>query len=325
MCRRAQRAAREAEFIRFLDEEPAPAAKKPEPAADIPPAKGKEKTPREWPVGVLAFVTVVTTGLVLREAWSAGRMQVKVEELGRTFVVEPKSKLVVETFNGPIEVTRGESGRVECRVVKRGSGPDEEAAAADLRNIAVAMTREGDTVRITAHRTASAPSGNSGAEVRVQVPDGTAVRLETRNGAIQVKQVEGPVHARATNGKIQVRGAAGPVELTTTNGGIACEATDAVVTADTTNGGIDFRGSLARGQSALHSTNGHVTLKLPSSQSFRVDARTSNGRVRTDFDARADRPSRSRRQLVATVGDDPEADLKVRTSNGSIRIVEDKD
>ena len=324
MCRRAQRAPRDAEFIRFLDDEPPPAAKKPEPVAAAPAASGTAKPPREWPVGVLAFVTVVAAGLVLHRA-GLGRQAVKVEQLDRTFAVEAKPTLVVETFNGPVEVTRGESGRVDCRVLKRGAGPDEAAAAADLRNVAVAMTRDGDTVRITAHRIGAQPANNSGAEVRVQVPDGTAVRLETRNGRITVRQVEGPVRARATNGKVEVRGATGAVDVTTTNGGIACEATDAVVTAAATNGGVEFRGSLAPGQSSVRTTNGRVTLKLPSGQSFRVDARAGNGKVSTDFDARAERPSKSRRQLVATVGDHPEAALKVRTSNGSIRIVEDED
>jgi hypothetical protein len=278
------------------------------------------KKAREWPIATIAFVGVLGTGLVVHGLGAHRTTKVE-DEVSRTFTVGDSSRLLVETFNGPIDISRGGKGQVECTVVKRASGADEAEARGNLRQISVALTQEGDLVRVVAHR--AGLQWDLGASVRVRVPDGAAVTLRTSNGKIVVRDVEGPVDARATNGRVEIHGATGPVALATTNGPIACEATDAVVTADTSNGGIDFRGTLAPGRASFRTTNGRVTLKLPESQAFHLDARTTNGKVSTDFDIAAERDYKAR-LLIGTVGQNPMTDVKVRTTNGSVRIVEDE-
>jgi hypothetical protein len=311
---------RNAEGIRFLDEHPAtPVPPKAEAKAAVPPATPPKR--REWPIGILAFLAVVGTGLVAKHTGFVGASNVRVEdELNRSFEVSNTPQLVVDAFNGPIEVSRGGSGRVECTVVKQASGEDDVHAREALKKIAVAITQDGDKVRVTARR--SGLAWGLGKSVRVRVPDGTAVTLRTENGAINVTATEGTVDARCTNGHIKVQGATGAIALAATNAAISCEASDAVVRVETTNGPVEFRGTLAPGHSSLQSTNGRVTVKLPESQSFRLDARTTNGKIQSDFDLNREHRSKSK-LLVGFVGSDPKAELKVRTTNGGIRIVEE--
>src|SRR5690348_1347625 len=106
------------EGIRFL-EDPAP--------APTPPKKDEKTTPtatattapprkrREWPIATPAFLLVVGTGLVLRSAGLPGMGRARAEEeVTRTLAVSEAPRVVVETFNGPIEVNRGASGNVDC-------------------------------------------------------------------------------------------------------------------------------------------------------------------------------------------------------------------
>jgi DUF4097 and DUF4098 domain-containing protein YvlB len=269
----------------------------------------------------LAFLAVVGTGLVLRTAGFAGVGHVPAEEeIARSFAVSGTPKLVVDAFNGPIQIDRGGSGKIDCTVVRRASGADQAEAKANLKNVSVAMSEDAGTVHVTVRRAGLA--WDAGASVRVHVPEGTTISLRNENGPINVRGIEGPVDARATNGTIRIEDATGAVTLHTTNGRIACDAADAVVSAGATNGPIEFHGTLAAGQSAFETINGRVTLKLPEGLAFHLDARTSNGKVATDFDVDGERDRKGKR-LVGRVGHDPKVNLKVRTTNGNIRISED--
>jgi hypothetical protein len=313
--------------IRFLDDLPPPPPPTPPPpsapkeAAALPPARRR----REWPIGTLAFLTVLGGGLVLRSAGIPGVGQTVVEEeISNSFSVGDRAKVVVDTFNGPIEVSRGESHKVDCLVTRRTSGRDREDAEADLKNISVTMTREGDTITVAARRIAGFPRNNVGASARIRVPDGTDVRLKSSNGRLSVEGVEGAVDAHTSNGQVNVKSGTGRLTLASTNGGIHCEASDAVVLAETSNGPIEFRGLLAPGGSSFHSSNGRVTVKLPSRLAFRVDAKTSNGKISSDFDFEPGRGSKGR-TLVGSTGENAKVSLKVRTSNGGVRILHDED
>lgn len=321
--------------IKFLDDAPVPprpATPPPAaPRAPVAPAPAPAPAPkarRQWPVGTMAFLTVFGTGLVLQKSGapifpgSKVRME---DQVSRAFTVAKTPNVVVEVFNGAVEVTKGETGKVEGVVEVWATADDEPTAEAALKMVKVAMVQEGDTIRVTARRApgASPRSSGTGAAAKIQVPDGAAVQIKTDNGPISVRGVEGPVNAHSVNGRIEVKDGTGIVALGTNNGPIRCEASDAVVTADSSNGEINFEGSLAKGASTFGSGNGKITLRLPDRQSFRVDAQTGNGKISTDFDVnRASNNSSKSKRLVGTVGENPEVNIKVRSGNGSIRIEE---
>lgn len=291
-----------------------------------PKTSAADRKKRGWPIGTLSFLTVLVGGLALHETgvWSPPLVTVS-DEMARTFQVTGTPSILVETFNGDIEVTPGDSDSVQCHATRRVSAATEDEASQELPKVLVTMTQDAGVVRVTAKR-APGVSMISSASVHVQlkVPMGSRAKLISPNGTLVCEGVGGPVTAATTNGAIRVKGAEGDLVLKSSNGSINCEATDAVIKAETSNGSLTFRGELAAGDSYLETRNGTVRVALPESQELRLDAETRNGRISSDFQAeRGDRKSRSRaKQLTATIGDDPKAVLKVRTSNGSIKIDE---
>lgn len=245
-------------------------------------------------------------------------------------------RVVVEMFNGGIDVTAGEGDTVKVDVVKHGSGASQADADADLNNVQVNITQQGDTIRVTAQRADQNPLINSGASATLRVPAGSTLDLRTSNGLITTAGPLAGVKAQTSNGLLTVRGAQGPIDLNTSNGAIIVDggqgavnadtsngaitisALAAVVNAHTSNGAIRFSGSLASGRHTLNSSNGSIVVTLPAEAAFQVDASTSNGNIHSDF-AVAD-TDQSDKRLVGTVGNDPGAALEVRTSNANIDL-----
>jgi len=242
------------------------------------------------------------------------------EPFSRSFDVSGAPRIIVETFNGSIDVQTGEAGQVDIDGTKRGSGASQTEAQADLKNVEVSMTQEGDTIRMVARRTDSAfNTGSSGASFDLIVPAGATLDLRSSNGGLASIGVTGDVTMRTSNGEIDVRGGAGRLDLQTSNGRIRIEAQDAAVDAHTSNGAIDFRGALADGEHVFDTSNGSLDITLPSDARFRIDADTSNGKVTTDFAVTVS-GSLEDDQLKGTVGDNPSISIRATSSNGSISI-----
>ena len=68
----------------------------------------------------------------------------------------------------------------------------------------------------------------------------------------------------------------------------------------------------------LYTTNGSIDLKLPENFSGQIDAKTSKGRVRSDFPVPV--TDKSEKQLAGKIGDGGSAKVKLRTTNGNINV-----
>src|SRR5581483_2094878 len=67
-----------------------------------------------------------------------GNAKVMKEQVeSKSFRTGAAPKVVVDTFNGAVTVTRGEDGTVAAEVTKRGGGETEEAALAMLQKLDV--------------------------------------------------------------------------------------------------------------------------------------------------------------------------------------------
>jgi hypothetical protein len=255
----------------------------------------------------------------------------------QSFTAGAPPRVVVEMFNGSIDVVTDSDNTVKVDVVKRGGGFSQQDAADDLKNVAVTMTQDGDTIHVVAERADQRIDiGNSGASARLRVPEGAILDLHTSNGLITSSGPVGDVKARTSNGPIEVRGARGPLDLVTSNGpvtiddgsgSIAAEtsngridvtADSATLNARTSNGSVHFSGSLAQGRSQLNTSNGRIMVTLPASAQFAVDADTSNAKISGDFAVTAQDFSDD--HLRGTVGSDPGTTLELHTSNGPIEI-----
>ncbi|CAN5737337.1 hypothetical protein BH23PLA1_BH23PLA1_19370 [soil metagenome] len=313
--------------IRFLDEPAAPTPPSPTPAGKVgnpPDAPGPAPVPRrqrERPIGLISFLAVVAAGVAVKLGGGTLPLPTTVEQsFGRSFVVDSSPQVVVETFDGPIEIIRGEPGRVDCRVEARCRGLGQAGAEANLARMGVSIVQEGNRIRISIAPGPGARVRKSSASVTVIVPEDASIRLATSHGRIKVQGIEGPVQARSSNGEIDVRGARGIVSLESRNGRISCQADQAIVALESSNGSIEFNGSLAPGLSALKTNNGRITLRLPDDQVFHLDAHSNNGRVSSDFD---DLEAAHRAVMIRDDSNAPTPGIvvKARSGNGSIRVL----
>ena len=229
--------------------------------------------------------------------------------------------IVVETFNGSIDISNGTDDEVVVEVNKRASGFNQDAAWANLEHVEVTIAHSNDEVHVKAYRRGH-QFGDCGASIIIVAPPDARVVLRSNNGYIVSEGLRGEIDARTSNGKIDVVEAGGKIEVGSSNGAILIEATDAEVDARTSNGSIRFSGSLAGGDNLLRTSNGKIDVRLPADSQFELDATTSNGRVDSDFAATAasGRGEHRRRHLSATIGEHPTFSLDLTTSNSSIKV-----
>ncbi len=238
--------------------------------------------------------------------------------VSEVFETDDAPRIVVETFNGSVDVSQGESDEVVVEVTKRASGFDQSIAEDALDGIQVSMIQMGDTIHITARR-AGRSSGNAGAAVVIAAPPNSQLQLKSSNGHIICEGLQSAINATTSNGKLEIIDARGPLDLASSNGGIEIAATDATVTAHTSNGRIEFRGSLSEGEHQFRTSNGRIDLILPPDSQFSLSSSTSNSHVDCEFPIVTEGKQR-RSRLQGKVGQNPVRTISVVSSNGHIAI-----
>ncbi|MDD4253728.1 MAG: DUF4097 family beta strand repeat-containing protein, partial [Methanoculleus horonobensis] len=237
-------------------------------------------------LALLVLIAAVTPGCVGVPGIEA------TEEFNRTVTVEPASGVVVINRSGGVSVSAWEEDYVAVTAVKRtvyGRG--------ELAKVRIEVT-EGDPLRIETVHTGLNPQVSVG--YTIYLPPGVVLRrVESSNGPIdlagarvngtELRTSNGPVlvdgapggdlTAASSNGGIEVRDAEGYVTARTSNAGITVEDCGGVTELQTSNGPISAEIPALRGDTAITSSNGAVTLRLAGNLNARVAATTSNGRI----------------------------------------------
>lgn len=162
-----------------------------------------------------------------------------------------------------------------------------------------------------------AVSGNSGITLR----DVGEAYAKTTFGAIRVERAAGAVTAENSNGSIQVTGAKGAVSARGSFGGINVDGAAGAVDVTNSNGSVTVGGLSGAGCQPVvaKTTFGPIRVTLPPSAAYDVTARTSFGRVKSDFGI----------TMSGTMGEDTVTgkigaggcELRLTGSNGSIEIL----
>lgn len=264
---------------------------------------------------------------------------------------KPGDKLVVDNYNGTVEIEGWEQAKIDVSGVKWARSKEE------LKDVKVEAKRGEGRVDI---RTEPPPvrRGSSGARYTIKLPRQAVLELiKSSNGSIRVNSLEGPVRLRTSNGAIRVADVKGDVtgetsngaveavrvtggmRVVTSNGRVKLEGVNGAVDADTsngsinaeildnpmrrtsrfssTNGAVDVRAP--KGLNAdlkISTTNGSVRLTLPANFSGQLSARTSNASVDSDFDVKGEVEKKRVEGRIGAGG--PLVDL--RTSNGGISV-----
>ena len=266
----------------------------------------------------------------------------------KRFTVTGTPDVLVDTFDGSIEVHSWDRDEVEVEIEKRAM---EQALVDDMK-----VTAEQDGNRIVVKVTSPRRSDGHGVQIgihfspsarlRVALPrhsqltasseDGSLVvedvtgkiNLRTADGSIRASRLSGEILVRSGDGSIRLDRAEGKLDVETEDGSITMEAKPTVLRARTSDGSIRFdidADSVMDADWDLQTADGSVVLSLPGSFNAVLDAETRDGSVRSSHpalhDERRDGDSREerRRTLKATLGAGGKT-LRVRTGDGSIRI-----
>ncbi len=245
------------------------------------------------------------------------------ETLTDAFPSSDSPTVTVETFNGSIDISNGNSDEVVVEVTKRASGFDQHAADRNLDNIKVTMHAENRDKIIVRVERRGAAAGDSGASIILAVPPQANARLKSSNGYIVSEGLRGKLDAETSNAKINIVDAGGTIKAETSNGPILIEAQAAQINASTSNSGVRFRGTLTDSKHEFETSNGPIDVRLPADSQFSFVAETSNGDIDVEFDYEGDAGRRRRRKASGTVGNAPKFSLELETSNSSIAICKD--
>ena len=234
------------------------------------------------------------------------------EDFHYSYPLNAGGRIEVENQNGAIEISGWDRNTVDI------SGTKYASTANRLREIRVDISPAPASIVVRTVRPEYWP-GNGGVRYSIRVPSRTELaRITSSNGAIRVDAIDGTAHLRTSNGAITATGMTGALEAETSNGAVTVTGMAGPAMLHTSNGRIEL--SLNSMQEVRAGTsNGAITLRLPSGAGASIRARTSNGRISSDFDVTT-HGVLSKHQLEGAIGSGgPLLDLS--TSNGAISIL----
>jgi len=142
---------------------------------------------------------------------------------------------------------------------------------------------------------------------------------DTSGGSISIGEVIGPSNIQTSGGSIQIRLAQGPVDAQTSGGSITVEEVAGNIKAHTSGGSV--KANISRQPDSdcrLTTSGGSITVLLSPDIGLNVNAKTTGGRVHTDFPLSITGEINKSSIRAEMNGGGPE--LYLRTSGGSIYL-----
>lgn len=228
------------------------------------------------------------------------------EVIERTIPLSAGGMLTLENLNGGIEVRSWGREEIQLIATKKANADSREEALERLSRTEIVIDQSSGRVDIRTEYPRRGmwrgKRGSASVQYELTVPDVVDLELSTTNGGIRVEDVDGRHEISSTNGGLKLLGLRGSVNASTTNGGIQAELFEY-------NGEDDLK---------ISTTNGSIRLSVPSNVRARVRARTTNGRIKSDFSLPMDRRRRSVDADINGGG----ALIRLTTTNGSISLLE---
>jgi putative adhesin len=250
---------------------------------------------------------------------------------GKVSVRDVTGALEIENSNGPVEATkvgssarvRNSFGSVEVSGVSGDAVVDNSNAGVTLTDVsgsaqvhtsfgAVRIAKVGKGVRVTGE------NGN------VSVADlGAAAFLQTSFGLIEAARVAGDLTAENANGAVKASGIKGEASVKTSFASVTLDGIGGKIEVENQNGSIEVRGVPSSAGKcfplSLTSSFGPIRVYLPEGTGFKVDARTSFGKVHSDMPLSI-AGSIGGDSISGTIGDG-KCPLTLANSNGNIDLL----
>jgi hypothetical protein len=271
----------------------------------------------------------------------------------KTFKVTGQPEVVLDTFDGSIELHSWDRNEIEVEVEKRAM---EQALLDEIKidaqqegdKIVVRVTgpraeRHGVTIgmhisptarlRVAVPRNANINAMSGDGSIKAEAIEGTLV-LRTSDGSVTGTRLGGDIRIRSGDGSIRIDNTTGRLDLETDDGSIGVEARPSVLHLRTGDGSVRVAlepETVMTDNWDITTSDGSVVVTLPGLFNAELDAETSDGSVRTNHpmlddgrDERRDGEGRDerrerRRTLRSKMGDGGKI-LKIRSGDGTIRI-----
>lgn len=221
----------------------------------------------------LTTKTGVACAVVLAAA-SLAAPQIRAEEITKSYTVAGRANVRVETNDGSVRVTSGDSKQVEFRVEYQGYEIG--------RNLTVDSRQDGDKVeliaRITGHWGINFGWGHNSRKLHIEVrmPQQGDLQIHTGDGAVDASGLNGNLTIDTRDGGVKASGLSGTVDLHTGDGAITVDTLKGDIRLRTGDGGIEARD--LDGKVEADSGDGHIRL---TGRFEALNVKTGDGSVNT--------------------------------------------
>jgi len=237
-----------------------------------------------WLAGILALAAGAVT------ACSA-----QAEEWTKSYTIGGRAHVRVDTNDGAVRVTTGDSKQIELRVIYDGYKLD--------HNLSISSRQDGDQVQLSARvHNSSFFNWNVHKTLRLEVhmPREADLNIETGDGSVEAQSLTGNLNIHTGDGHIRVDGAKGDIRLRTGDGSIEGRDLDGKLEADTGDGHVTVEGrfdalNIKTGDGSInaragagskmmsawtiHTGDGSVDMTLPADLQANIEASTNDGRI----------------------------------------------
>ncbi len=161
---------------------------------------------------------------------------------------------------------------------------------------------DGSTISARGPRSNGSRGDGWSVSFELDVPSRSDLKLDTHNGGIAIRGVEGAIRFETHNGGVSLSGLAGDVRGSTRNGGLS----------------VELSGNAWFGEGLdVETKNGGVKLEIPEGYSADLETGTVNGRIQLDFPVEVQGTLGQRLSTRLGSGGAP---VRVVTTNGGVRI-----
>lgn len=221
------------------------------------------------------------------------------ETFKRTYPLQQGGSFLLENVNGSVQVEGWDRDEVEVRAVKTA-----ESDPRDLDRVKIDVCTQPGQVTVRTRY----PKGEGvevAVEYHVRVPNKVLLgSIETVNGSVTVRGIEGAGELRSVNGNVEVIDSVGRFSAKTTNGDLR----------------LELRRLLDGGPMNIETVNGSVVLGLPSDARANLKVLNMNGEFYSELPVTSTAGSPAARAFRARLGTGG-GDISVRTVNGGIRLL----
>jgi hypothetical protein len=221
----------------------------------------------------------------------------------RTWSATGISQISAATKNGNISVSAVSVDSITAEITRHCTGEDSADAALYIDNIVVTDTVSGDQLTVEADMPDTSESRDYRADFDISAPESIYLDLTTVNGNLSANNMIGGAELLVTNGNIVGQNLRGSIEARSTNGNVSCD----MVELGATESAI------------LSTTNGEITLELPSNVSATFDASTTNGTITVTGFSSVNYTINEPNHKAGTIGSG-DATILITITNGNVTM-----